>query len=44
MSIAHGSNGYYLENAAQETPEDVLIELIARFGQSILRAEENLQK
>lgn len=36
-------SGYYGENA-QETPEDVLIELMARFGQSILRAEENLQK
>lgn len=39
-----GSNGYYAENA-EEAPEDALLmELIARFGQQILRAREDLEK
>lgn len=37
------SNGYYSENV-EETPEDVLMELIARFGQTIMRAREDLEK
>lgn len=37
------SNGYYPENV-DETPEDVLMELIARFGQTIMRAREDLEK
>lgn len=39
----HCSNGYYSENV-DETPEDVLMELIARFGQTIMRAREDLEK
>lgn len=37
------SNGYYSENV-DETPEDVLMELIARFGQTLMRARDDLAK
>lgn len=37
------NSGYYSENV-DETPEDVLMELIARFGQTLMRARDDLAK
>lgn len=42
--VSHGnSSGYYSENM-DETPEDVLMELIARFGQTLMRARDEVAK
>ena len=41
--MTSNSNGYYSESL-DETPEDVLMELIARFGQTIIKAREDLDK
>lgn len=37
------SGGYYSDNA-EETPEDLLMELIARFGQTLMRARDEVAK
>lgn len=46
ITFSHGnSNGYYTDvQNPDETPEDVLMELIARFGQTLMRAREDLAK
>lgn len=36
------NNAYY--NEVEEAPEDVLMELIARFGQTIMRARDDVEK
>lgn len=43
VTIIIDSNGYY-SDSVDETPEDVLMELIARFGQTILRARDDMEK
>ncbi|XP_067625484.1 diuretic hormone class 2 [Eurosta solidaginis] len=35
------SNGYY--NELEEVPDDILMELMARFGQTIMRARNDLE-
>lgn len=37
------NTGYYGERV-NEQPEDVLMELIARFGQTIMRARDDMEK
>lgn len=41
--LLNNSSGYYSENV-DETPEDVLMELIARFGQTLMRARDEVAK
>lgn len=43
FSSMENSNGYYSDNA-DETPEDLLMELIARFGQTLMRARDEVAK
>lgn len=43
ISSFGNSGGYYSDNA-DETPEDLLMELIARFGQTLMRARDEVAK
>lgn len=40
----YSGSGSYYSDGADETPEDVLMEFIARFGQTLLRARDDLAK
>lgn len=42
-SFYSADNAYYSDRL-EEQPEDVLMELIARFGQTILRARNDMEK
>lgn len=42
-SAWNSNEGYYSESL-DEQPEDILMELIARFGRTIMRAREDLEK
>lgn len=37
-------NSNYYADTPDETPEDVLMEFIARFGQTLIRARDDLAK
>lgn len=43
LSSNFSSQNEYM-NEIQEMPDDVLLELIARFGQTIMRARDDLEK
>ena len=39
---SQSNGGYY--NELEEVPDDILMELMARFGQTIMRARNDLEK
>lgn len=43
-STTHSIDNAYYNDRLEEQPEDILMELIARFGQTIMRARNDMEK